>query len=310
MNQTEHDIKSELTSLIEENDPEYLREFLEKNTKNHTINLSDFDDIIERLYLKGPESFMTFHYPKIHLLIKDFFPEQQVYEMERIIFQKLSLFEGERILTEFNGSVSIPDNSVDGRIYLTNYRIVAHGSLKIPENLGYYKIVDGSVKQTNLQSQVGIDYAFMPPTGAGGGSSGESGEGGSSGGMYGSHLSRPPPRFSDSSYGNYEGSREIWFNLFRGINFTGVRLNNEDSDKTKTCFGYQIPIINSSKISRKKNIVKYTGTFNNLFEIKKQKLHFKVSVSIPKGMKAKDFNTEIKENLELLVQTITQYSTE
>jgi hypothetical protein len=176
MNQIEPDIKRELTSLMEENNPEILGEFLEKNIKNHTINLSDFDDIIEGLFLNDPEYFMYFYYPKIHPLMKEFFPEQQVYEIERNIFQKLSLFEGESILTAFNGEISIPDNSVDGRIYLTNYRIVVHGILKIPENLGYSKIVDGSMGHIRMESQVAIDYAFIPPTsegpvpsGAGGG---------------------------------------------------------------------------------------------------------------------------------------------
>ena len=299
MNQIEPNIKSELTSLIEENDPEILREFLEKNVKNNTIILSDFDYIIEGLYLNDPEYFMYFYYPRIHLLIKEFFPEQQIYEMERNIFQKLSLFEGESILKDFNGEISIPDNSVDGRIYLTNYRIFVHGILKIPETLGYSKIVHGSVGEVRMESQVAIENALIPPTstrllpaGAGGGLGGN-----------------PPRSFSDSSYRNYEGSREIWFNSFRGMNFTGARLNNVDSYKIKTCFGYQIPIINSSQISRKKNIVKYTCTFKNQFKTKKQKLPFKINISLPKGIKFKEYKPEIEDILKILVQTITQYST-
>jgi hypothetical protein len=301
-------LKSELTSLLRDNDPSFA-EFLEKNIKKNTINLSDFDDIIEGLFLDDPEYFMYFYYPKIHPLIKEFFPEQQVYEMEQNTFQKLSLYEGESFLTDFNGEISIPDNSVDGRIYLTNYRIVVHGILKIPEYLGYGKIVDGSARQINMQSQVGFDYALTPPTSAGAGATGGGGSGATGGTSYSRGFS-PPSSFSASSYGNYEGSREIWFNLFRGNNFAGARLNKEDSFKTKPCFGYQIPIINSSKISRKKNIVKYTGTFKNLFKTKKQKIHFKISVSIPKGIKSKDFNKETEDILKVLVQTITQYSTE
>ncbi|MHA2398141.1 MAG: hypothetical protein ACXADU_04540 [Promethearchaeota archaeon] len=191
MNQIEHDIKRELNSLMEENDPETLKEFLERNTKKHKINLSDYEDIIERLFLNDPEYFMCFYYPSIHPLIKDFFLEQQVYEIERKIFQKLSLFEGEQILTDFNGEISIPDNSVDGRIYLTNYRIVVHGILRIPEILGYYKIADGSVKSIDMQAQVGIDYASIPSGGAGGETEMSAGSGGR-GGAFMSGFSPPP----------------------------------------------------------------------------------------------------------------------
>ncbi len=100
MNQMAHDIKVELKSLIEENNHR-LVEFLEKNIKSKTINLSDFDDIIEGKFLNDLDYFMYFYYPIIHELIMNFFPVEQIYEKERKFFQKYSLFEGESILTVF-----------------------------------------------------------------------------------------------------------------------------------------------------------------------------------------------------------------
>ncbi len=168
------------------------------------------------------------------------------------------------------------------------------GLLKYPENLGYGEITESSMGHGGIFSQIGFDYAFAGK-----------GQAVVSGGYFSNY--RPHDSFSDISYGR---SRSIGFNMMRGIDFTGVRLNKEDSFKTRACFGYQIPIINSSKISRKKNIVKYTGIFKLPLKTKKQKVHFKISVSIPKGTKSKDLNNETEDILKILIQTITQYSKE
>ncbi|MHA2398142.1 MAG: hypothetical protein ACXADU_04545 [Promethearchaeota archaeon] len=57
-------------------------------------------------------------------------------------------------------------------------------------------------------------------------------------------------------------------------------------------------------------MVKYACTFKNLLKTKKQKLKVKIRVSVPKGMKFKDYKSETEEILKILEQSITQYSTE
>ncbi len=106
-------------------------------TKEEFQGLSDskFYDFIGEVFKLNPEYFMKHIYGARRL-----YEEVNKKEMEKYIIEKFCLYEGEQILYECNGEitetnptmkvVSTPVKaSVDGRIYITNYRIIAHGKL-------------------------------------------------------------------------------------------------------------------------------------------------------------------------------------
>ncbi|MBY9009438.1 MAG: hypothetical protein KGD74_06200 [Candidatus Lokiarchaeota archaeon] len=90
---------------------------------------SEFYDIVGETFKLNPEYFMKSIYGNGR-----FYKKINKSEMEKYILEKLCLYDGEQIL--FEGVGEIEQKSVDvgvwvgGRIYVTNYRIIAHGALK------------------------------------------------------------------------------------------------------------------------------------------------------------------------------------
>ncbi|MFX1357134.1 MAG: hypothetical protein ACFFA8_07590 [Promethearchaeota archaeon] len=103
----------------------YLHDLRTKEEYQSLSNV-EFYDIVGETFKLNPEYFMKRIYGK-------YFHNR---EMEKYIIRKFCLYDGEQIIYECDGSIRQrnQDNvkvSVLGRIYITNYRIIAQGTLSV-----------------------------------------------------------------------------------------------------------------------------------------------------------------------------------
>lgn len=114
-------------------------------TKEEFQGLSDskFYDFIGEVFKLNPEFFMKNIYRE--MLSGKPFRKIHLMEMEKNIIEKFCLYEGEQILYECNGKIEESTTmkarepikaSVEGRIYVTNYRIIAHGKFSVKGGFG------------------------------------------------------------------------------------------------------------------------------------------------------------------------------
>lgn len=123
-----NNIKEEITSA-NPSSKRIISQLNELKSKEEYKPLSDteFYDIVGEIFKLNPEFFMNSIYPKINTR-----------EMAKSIVEKFCLYEGEQILSEFEGDIKQVDDirsnlSVSvkgGTIIVTNYRIIAQGKLK------------------------------------------------------------------------------------------------------------------------------------------------------------------------------------
>ncbi|MFX1448237.1 MAG: hypothetical protein ACFFCG_08875 [Promethearchaeota archaeon] len=100
---------------------------LKSKEEYQPVSNTEFYDIVGETFKLNPEFFMNWIYPKINTR-----------EMAKYIVEKLCLYDGEQILSEFEGDIKQVDDirnnlSVSvkgGTIIVTNYRIIAQGKLK------------------------------------------------------------------------------------------------------------------------------------------------------------------------------------
>jgi hypothetical protein len=83
-----------------------------------------------------PEFFLQSLYNDIRRILEKYYGDEGRNLIEKNIIEKCCLYDGEQILYEYNGDISqmIPESAVKsevhGRIYVTNYRIIAQGKLE------------------------------------------------------------------------------------------------------------------------------------------------------------------------------------
>jgi len=66
-------------------------------------------------------------YPKIYPKLQYKFSRRNLSILESAIMEKYTLYSNESILKSFNGKIIQNDNQVKGNIYITEYRLIAHG---------------------------------------------------------------------------------------------------------------------------------------------------------------------------------------
>jgi fructosamine-3-kinase len=100
---------------------------------NNSLSNFEFFDKIGETYQLNPMFFMLSIYPKIRRKFSKIYGDEGTRVMHKYILEKFCLDKGEQIIYELNGKIrqKVPKkytiNVLHGTIYLTNYRIVAHG---------------------------------------------------------------------------------------------------------------------------------------------------------------------------------------
>ncbi|MFW9941487.1 MAG: hypothetical protein ACFFFT_10645 [Candidatus Thorarchaeota archaeon] len=139
LNQVFSNIDEEIKS-IKPSTKRIITYLYDLRTKEEFQGLSDskFYDFIGEIFKLNPEFFMKSIYRE--MLSGKLFRKVNLMEMEKYIIEKFCLYEGEQILYESNGKIEENNFlknrrpvkiSVDGRIYVTNYRVIAHGKFSV-----------------------------------------------------------------------------------------------------------------------------------------------------------------------------------
>lgn len=108
---------------------DYLYDFRTK-AEQQSISDSKYYDLVGETFKLNPEFYMNSIYGARKL-----YTNVNKNEMEKYIIEKFCMYEGESLLYECQGAINLgsqnigPRASVDGRIYLTNYRIIVSGTL-------------------------------------------------------------------------------------------------------------------------------------------------------------------------------------
>ncbi|MHA1123791.1 MAG: hypothetical protein ACTSPC_13425 [Candidatus Heimdallarchaeota archaeon] len=100
---------------------------LRSNESFQALSDTEFYDIVGETFTLNPKFFMTSIYPKK--------PNIRSMEIAKYIVEKFCLFDGEQILYEFQGDMGQYQGKTavivsGGTIFVTNYRIIAQGSIK------------------------------------------------------------------------------------------------------------------------------------------------------------------------------------
>lgn len=104
---------------------------LRSNEAADVLNESDYYDIVGETFRLNPEFFMNSIYPRMRSI-----------EMARYILEKYCLYRNEQIIYECRGDITQLSNSLTGNtnvkvsviggiIFITNYRIIAQGTLTV-----------------------------------------------------------------------------------------------------------------------------------------------------------------------------------
>ena len=120
-------LKNILKSAIKIGNKREIVSILKNILDSESLSNEDFYDLIGFLLIENPEYFMNKFYKFFLKKILWRFNSAKLGEMEEYILKKYSFFEGEELLTSFKGRIIQKDTQVTGRVYLTNYRVIAHG---------------------------------------------------------------------------------------------------------------------------------------------------------------------------------------
>jgi len=136
VNQIVNNIKEEITRS-EPSSARIITHLYDLRTKEEYQSLSDseFYNIVGETFKLNPEFYMKYIYGA-----RELYAKVNNREMEKYILEKFCLYEGEQILYECNGKLkesnpsmkvvsTVVKASVNGTIYVTNYRIIAQGKL-------------------------------------------------------------------------------------------------------------------------------------------------------------------------------------
>ncbi|MFW9988547.1 MAG: hypothetical protein ACFFC3_07815 [Candidatus Odinarchaeota archaeon] len=120
-------LKEKAKSLMHQKQKRRLRKILTDKVLYRSLPKKEIYDLIGELLLIDALFFMEDIYPKFHKNISNYYNYNEMFEMERYILENYIFFAGEKIITCFKGKTIQKDTQVVGRVYLTNYRIIAHG---------------------------------------------------------------------------------------------------------------------------------------------------------------------------------------
>jgi len=142
-----NEIKSRIHEELGQPEPSYYRieTYFKQLRRIHsdTQDFSDqeFFDLVGEAFILKPESFIKYNLPtRIFPYHKD---RELRNRMARYIIEKHSLYEGEKILHEYDADIKMIDKEIkllrnplfitlkEGHIYVTNNRIIAHGNLEV-----------------------------------------------------------------------------------------------------------------------------------------------------------------------------------
>lgn len=126
------DLKNKIKYLIENKKKGKLLKIFKKNMRNSSSpTLNAVQKLIVEAITINFEYFNEKIYPRIIKKLNRTFCYNDLLKLEKDILEKYCLYDNEKILTIFKGKMLQGHNYVKGRIYLTQYRIFAQGSLKI-----------------------------------------------------------------------------------------------------------------------------------------------------------------------------------
>ncbi|MHA1988177.1 MAG: leucine-rich repeat domain-containing protein [Promethearchaeota archaeon] len=129
------------------------KEEIEYDPKEEWRYLSDteFCDIIGECLKLNHMFFMDSLYTDFRLMMKREFGENRIKLLEKRILEEYCLYDGEQILFEFEGEINQVDDILNdirasvtgGTIYITNYRIIAQGTLNVMGHSAHAKVWGG-----------------------------------------------------------------------------------------------------------------------------------------------------------------------
>jgi len=120
-------LKEEIKNLIRQERKGNAVKMIVNIAASQKLLDKEFYDLVGEVIRFNQQYFMEKMYPKFYKNISRLFNSNQMYEMEQYILEKFSFYSGEKLLDSFNGKTVQKDTQVAGRVYLTNYRIIAHG---------------------------------------------------------------------------------------------------------------------------------------------------------------------------------------
>ncbi|MFX1258265.1 MAG: hypothetical protein ACFFAN_10420 [Promethearchaeota archaeon] len=127
--------RANLKHLIVENKKNEIIKYLSNLFKNYSHDdtlRKEIYDIIGEILIENPEFFMKDLYFPLYKKIEKLLLSKEKEEMEKKILKKFCFYKGERFITFSKGRIikkGFFDFRVEGRFYLTNLRLIAHGKL-------------------------------------------------------------------------------------------------------------------------------------------------------------------------------------
>ncbi len=94
---------------------------------NYNISLNQVYNIVAGVFNTAPEYFMRKIYKSFNKLITNLLSDEKILELEKYVLKLISLLPDEEFISIFPGKLIQNDSQVKGRIYLTNYRVLALG---------------------------------------------------------------------------------------------------------------------------------------------------------------------------------------
>ena len=153
--QTFNNIKEEFEQVDPSKISAFLSDLLSKK-EYQLLSESEFIDVVGEAFKSNPEVYMEKLYEEVRKRVKKLYGDEKLKEMEKNFVEKFSLYDGEQILFEFEGSITQIEGVevtssgnvspkeyflVDttpirvsikyGNIMVTNYRIIAQGKFKV-----------------------------------------------------------------------------------------------------------------------------------------------------------------------------------
>ena len=152
--QTFNNIKEEFEQVDQSKISAFLSDLLSKKDYQ-LLSESEFIDIVEETFKSNPEVYMEKLYEEVRKRVKSLYGDEKLKKIEKKFVEKFSLYDGEQILFEFEGSITqiegvevtssgkvspkeylLVDTApvrvkVSGSIMVTKYRIIAQGELKV-----------------------------------------------------------------------------------------------------------------------------------------------------------------------------------
>ncbi|MFX0018318.1 MAG: hypothetical protein ACFFBT_07460 [Promethearchaeota archaeon] len=157
------EIKNEIIFCLNNHKSAKLTRTLARFLKNRQFSLQEKSDIIGELTIKDPTYLMNVIMPRLQGLIRKWAFSDLV-KMDKIIFKKANcLIEGEDIIAIFYGRIVDKKTTTSGRIYLTNYRLLACGNQVVrsaQKSVGYSGLISTLVRSGITSHRMAVRRAI------------------------------------------------------------------------------------------------------------------------------------------------------